>query len=503
MDEENKSYSDALDEIIRLQAEINKDISKISKINPSAPNLDGEELSKPIHEEGAAPPSESVLDYSKLEPVAETSATFSPAELRADSMPPISEFPSDYGSYNQSGFYTETVRDDRTKYKKGRFKKAAALVAIAGVCLGVGIGAGFAFLSPIANRLNNNNSNYVPQEFKFDEPMNAVLEAQKLPSEEGYADLIEIIEPSVVSIYSKMDNVRGFYDFSNPSMSSGSGIIFHEDEQKCYIATNAHVINGMNEVSISVSSAELVPAKLVGKDVYADLAVISILKSDLRNVGINKVTISGFGDSEGMRVGDVVLAIGNALGEGNTATNGILSAKDKEITTEGSLRSLQVIQTNAAINPGNSGGPLINTKGEIIGITTAKAFETKVEGMGYAIPSNIAKPILEDLMNSTTKPKLGITVTTMTEEMAKQLNLPTAGALVESVIENSPAQKAGIKQYDIITGIAGNPVFSTEDIVSALKGLKIGDVVEIKLIRSGKEFITVNVTLDAIQNDDF
>ncbi len=224
-------------------------------------------------------------------------------------------------------------------------------------------------------------------------------------------------------------------------------------------------------------------AKLVGKDANADLAVISVSLKDLANAGVTNVQVAEFGNSEEVEVGETVIAIGNALGEGNTATKGILSSQTRDVNIQGT--KLTVLQTDAAINPGNSGGALVNSKGQVIGINTAKISMTTVEGIGYSIASDVAKPIIEELMNSTSTPTLGVYITSISEEVAAQNNLPQAGVLVQKIIEGGSASYADIQAGDLITSFNGTPVFNTEQLMSAVKQCKIGETVDITIVRNG------------------
>ena len=420
-------------------------------------------------------------------------------------------------------FYTETIRKDKPK-SKGKFVRTLVLIcvlAIPGIfILGLGLGAGGKLAeeyilpmitgkqNPAEEKIDFSFEKSTPSSSMADVPVEEVLPAFNPNSDASfrtYADIINKVEPSVVSISATVMQQSGFFggfggitdgsmESGIPVQGSGSGILFYESDSKYYIVTNNHVVQSAKDIRISILNSEPIPAGVVGTDPYNDLAVIYIDKADVQKAGVNRVVLASFGDSDDMQVGDMVLAIGNALGEGNTATNGIISAKDKEIVVEG--LKLTVLQTNAAINPGNSGGPLVNLKGEVIGINTAKISQSNTEGMGYSIPSNIAKPIIQEFMDSINKPYMGVQIYSLTAEMAAQYNLPTAGALVRSVVEGSPAERAGIKPTDIITGFNGQPILTAEQLTESVQACQIGDVVEIKVIRDGKEHITLKITLE-------
>ena len=305
------------------------------------------------------------------------------------------------------------------------------------------------------------------------------------------------VKPSIACITSVVQGTD-FFNQSYESEGSGSGIVFYKDSQKAYIATNYHVISGASRVSISLNECDLVSAELVGKDANSDLAVISVKLSDLAAAGVKDVQVAEFGDSDSTQVGDTVIAIGNALGQGNTATKGIISVGAKEVNING--KKLTVLQTDAAINPGNSGGALVNQKGQVIGINTAKIALTSVEGVGYSIASNVAESLIEQLMNTTDSATLGVSVVTITDEMAQYYNLPTAGVMVQEVVQGGSAAQSGIKQNDIITSFNGQPTFTNDQLVSLVKKTKVGDTVNVKLIRNGQ---TLDVKVKMLKSSGF
>ena len=326
--------------------------------------------------------------------------------------------------------------------------------------------------------------------------INAAAVASLDEASKNTIELVKRVKPSIACITTKTTSMNWFYQ-TYEAEGAGSGVIYHEDEDNVYIATNAHVISGASSVYVSVSESDLVEAELVGKDVNADLAVISVSKEALRNVGITGVTVAQFGSSSDLQVGESVIAIGNALGQGNTATAGIVSALSKDVNING--RKLTVIQTDAAINPGNSGGALINSKGQVIGINTAKIAMSTVEGIGYSIASDVAKPIIESLTNSEGTPVLGITVNDVSEETAKLYGLPQAGVVIEEVQSGSPADKAGIKVGDIITSFNDTPIFSAEQLINRIKECRVGDSVKITVVRDN-ETVTLNAKLSKANN---
>ncbi|MDR1664556.1 MAG: trypsin-like peptidase domain-containing protein [Clostridiales bacterium] len=448
---------------------------------------------------------------------AEETAEARPEEIsaapEASDNPPAEET-ADVTPAERQTFYHETIKHDEPGRGKSMRSWRRAVAALLIVCtlgtgtLGFGIGGAIAFMQNRSVRsieVNQNGEN--------PDAVLSVVSSRTVFSGEGTGtlrDVINLAEPSVVGVASTFAASSGENVFGMPQQSApaeASGIIFAEDAEKVYIATNSHVISGASEVSVTFLGGTPVSASKVGNDADADLAVISVDKSDLAEAGVSEISIAVFGDSNEMEMGDMVLAIGNVFGEGNSATQGIVSAKEKTIPLEN--RQLTVLQTDAAINLGNSGGPLINTRGEVIGINTAKLSSDlfslyPVEGVGYSISSNVAKPILEGLINSAgPKPILGITGGTMTEEIASQFNIPAIGVFVSSVNQGSGAEKAGIVRTDIITSFNGSAVFTIDQLIAEVQKCSIGDTVEVKIIRDGTTSITLKVKLGEDTQNNF
>ncbi|WP_390847385.1 S1C family serine protease [Bacillus litorisediminis] len=317
------------------------------------------------------------------------------------------------------------------------------------------------------------------------------------------ADIVEKASQAVVGIVNIQQQRNYFSNSSqNVETGTGSGIIFRKDEDRAYIVTNNHVIEGANEVEVSLHNGEKTAAKLVGADALTDLAVLEI---DAENV----TSVVDFGDSSALRPGDQVLAIGNPLGLdlSRTVTQGIVSAVDRAITVSTSAGDWEfnVIQTDAAINPGNSGGALINTKGEVIGINSLKISENGVEGLGFAIPSNDFIPIVNEIIENgkVVRPYIGVGLASL-EEIPRMYiqDLPediTAGAVVTNLDPNSAAAKAGIEVQDVIVSINGEEVQNSIALRKYLyTKLDVGDEVELGIYRDG-ELITVKLTLSSNQ----
>ena len=336
--------------------------------------------------------------------------------------------------------------------------------------------------------------------------------------------------PSVVAITTvSVQEIPSFFGYSShqyKSASTGSGIIVGDNDDELLIATNNHVVDGATTLSVcfigdDVANAETetvnagdngdlnvedaVSAKIKGTDADNDLAVVAVKKSDIPEDTLNQIKIAQIGSSDDLAVGQQVVAIGNALGYGQSVTSGWISALNRTISTDDGTNSTGLIQTDAAINPGNSGGALLNMKGELIGINSAKYADSAVEGMGYAIPISKAKPILEELMNRETREKvdsskkgyLGVSLANLTTEAIEMYNMPT-GAFVRSVEDDSPAQEAGICKGDIIVKFDGQKVSDGDDLLDKLQYYKSGEKIETVIARATNgeyEENTVELTL--------
>ena len=336
--------------------------------------------------------------------------------------------------------------------------------------------------------------------------------------------------PSVVAITTvSVQEIPSFFGYSShqyKSASTGSGIIGGDNDDELLIATNNHVVDGATTLSVcfigdDVANAETetvnagdngdlnvedaVSAKIKGTDTDNDLAVVAVKKSDIPEDTLNQIKIAQIGSSDDLAVGQQVVAIGNALGYGQSVTSGWISALNRTISTDDGTNSTGLIQTDAAINPGNSGGALLNMKGELIGINSAKYADSAVEGMGYAIPISKAKPILEELMNRETREKvdsskkgyLGVSLANLTTEAIEMYNMPT-GAFVRSVEDDSPAQEAGICKGDIIVKFDGQKVSDGDDLLDKLQYYKSGEKIEAVIARATNgeyEENTIGLTL--------
>ena len=292
--------------------------------------------------------------------------------------------------------------------------------------------------------------------------------------------IAEQVLPSIVAIdvTAHQTNYTPFGRQEGESQGSGSGIIISEKNNKMYIATNNHVIEDADSVTIKFNDDSTAEATVKGTDSATDLAVVEVDMTKLSKDTLSNVKIATIGNSDETKVGEQAIAIGNALGFGTSVTVGYVSAKDKEIDSEDSA-SVKLLQTDAAINPGNSGGALVNNKGEVIGINSSKFASEEIEGMGFAIPMATAEPILEELMNQKSvaesdRAYLGITGQDVSSEYAEAYGMPE-GIYVSQVTSGPPAEKAGVKTGYIITGINGNAVKNMEQLQEKLSRCEAGE----------------------------
>lgn len=314
--------------------------------------------------------------------------------------------------------------------------------------------------------------------------------------------------PSVVSITNA--SVKTVQDFFGgvqqyPSESSGSGIIVGQNDSEILVATNNHVVADADTITVAFDDDAVYEAQVKGTDSDNDLAVVAVKIADMSEDTLKSIKVVSIGNSDELEIGEQVVAIGNALGYGQSVTSGWISAVDREVTDEDGKTTGKLIQTDAAINPGNSGGALLNMQGELIGINSAKAAATEVEGMGYAIPVSVAQPILDELMNRETRYKadedhagyIGVTCLNVDSTSAQTYGIPL-GAFVDSVEEGGPAQTAGIQKGDVIVKFDGMTVSGSSDLVGKLEYYQAGETVEVVISRAQNgeyQEQTVSVTL--------
>jgi len=302
-------------------------------------------------------------------------------------------------------------------------------------------------------------------------------------------EVVEAVKPAVASIVVGAISYNIFLQ-PVPQEKAGSGAIIDE---RGYIVTNNHVVEGAESISVSIPDGRTFDATLVGTDPLSDLAVIKINGDNLPSVA--------FGDSGGLAVGEWVVAIGNALGlpGGPTVTVGVVSAVGRSIQEEGGITLYDVIQTDAAINPGNSGGPLVNLAGQVVGINTAKVTAVEVSGVGFAVSSNIAREVTEELIEygRVTRPYLGVTVVTVTPAIAQNYGLAVdEGAMLTYVGPGTPAEQAGLRLGDVIIKCDDSAVTCSDDAVLAIRAHEIGDAMEIVYLRGHSQRTTSAVLIE-------
>lgn len=406
------------------------------------------------------------------------------------------------GSLDNENDYTETKETiypdisepKNTKKKKNKRKRglganimALILVAVISATAG-GVTSAVVTSKYLAknNNINSNKSNANTQISSSNTPT-STLGTLSIP------DIAKKVGPAVVGVSTKSFPKNLGYGFvieGQPGL--GSGIIFDE---KGYILTNYHVVEGAQTINVIFNNGKEASAKVINSDPNYDVAVIKITDESVKMPGVAE-----FGDSDSLQVGETAVAIGNPLGTDllGSVTSGIISAVDRTIDERNA--DLKMIQTNAAINAGNSGGPLINSKGQVIGINTEKKVGTGVEGLGFAIPINQIKPKIQTLMTpkvETPALMFGITSRNITEEDSKNYNLPV-GVYVVEVAQYSPAELAGIKPGDVITEVNGKKIKTNEELNKTKEGHKSGDVLTVKVNRDNKN-VTLKVTLKEIK----
>lgn len=339
---------------------------------------------------------------------------------------------------------------------------------------------------PFVSTYENNNTS-TPNQVSSPsvvEPDNTIIVNQT-----DIKGIIKANMPSIVAINGTVQSSYGYgYPFggSQVSKTSGTGIIVGKNETELLIVTNAHVVDGVNDLTCTFIDEEQVSATVKGSKSNKDIAVIAVQLSNLKSSTVSSIAIAELGDSDSVELGDQVIAIGNALGEGQSVTVGYISALNRTIVIDGKEYS-NLIRTDAAINPGNSGGALINSSGKVIGINTAKYESEEVEGMGYAIPISSIRDILDNLMNRQTREKvsadraayLGISGIDITYSISQVYGYPR-GILLQVVKADSPAAKAGLVKNDIIVSFDNDTVSSQEDLKEALQYYEAGEQVTIE-----------------------
>lgn len=419
----------------------------------------------------------------------------------------------DFNSYEEQ---EKKKKEKREKSQKGKkfAKKAVVMVASAAV-LGCVAGGSFYGVNRLANYVFYDETQQevaesVPEEKKV---VTTTTSANTSTTVTDVTNVVKNVMPSVVSITSKATEVkRNFFGqaYQYETEGSGSGIIVGQSDTELLIATNNHVIEGSDELTVYFINDDTITAKIKGRDSDMDLAVIAVDLSQMSAETLGAITVATLGDSDVLQVGEPAIAIGNALGYGQSVTTGVVSALNRSV--EDSKEENGFIQTDAAINPGNSGGALLNVQGQVIGINSMKISsggytEASIEGMGYAIPISAAKPIIDELMNKETRDKvdennmgyLGIRGATIGDEMHEIYNMPY-GIYVSEVIKGSSAEQAGLLSGDVIIKFDGTKISSYEELQNQLQYYSAGETIQLVVERpENGEYVeqTITITLGA------
>lgn len=410
-------------------------------------------------------------------------------------------------NYYQNGFQNADAEQPKAKVKKAKkqrvkkakspktphnkrtfWKKGVAVVASAAVFGGV---AGGAFYGIAGNQikkldaLTNTTTEVASTTSAATTQSLSLTSTASVGNGMDVSTIAENVMPSVVAInISAIVEQQGMFGYTQQyeAEGSGSGIIIGENDTELLMVTNNHVVSDATTVNVTFADGESYEAQVKSTDSDTDLAIVVVKLSDIKESTMNQIKIATIGDSDSLKVGEQVVAIGNALGYGQSVTTGIVSAKDRTNSTN----TTPLIQTDAAINPGNSGGALLNMKGEVIGINSSKYSDTTVEGMGYAIPITAVQDRLDDLMNRQTREKvdesekgyLGISCATVSSDVSEAYGIPE-GVLVTDVASKSAAEKAGIKANYVITKIDGQSISSAEELTEKLNYYAVGETVPI------------------------
>ncbi|EJR53159.1 hypothetical protein IIM_02523 [Bacillus cereus VD107] len=401
-----------------------------------------------------------------------------------------------YDGPNLNEEHSETREMKKSGSKKGYF-----FTGLVGAVVGA---VSISFAAPYMPWVQNNGAAVSSFNSNKQVEGTAVPVVNKAKNETDLPGMIEGAKDVVVGVINMQQSVDPFAmqpTGQEETAGTGSGVIYKKSGNKAYIVTNNHVVDGANKLAVKLSDGKQVDAKLVGKDPWLDLAVVEIDGSN-----VNKV--ASLGDSSKIRAGEKAIAIGNPLGFDGSVTEGIISSKEREIPVDidGDKRpdwQAQVIQTDAAINPGNSGGALFNQNGEVIGINSSKIAQQSVEGIGFAIPINIAKPVIESLEKDgvVKRPALGVGVVSLEDVQAyavNQLKVPkevTNGVVLGKIYPISPAEKAGLEQYDIVVALDDQKVENSLQFRKYLyEKKKVGEKVDVTFYRNGQK-MTKTATL--------
>ncbi len=381
------------------------------------------------------------------------------------------------------------------KKKKGTVRKVVLSMGL-GLTFGVFAGAGF---YAVRMGVDYFAPAQIEEEMSGEENTGGIVPtgftggaSQVTYVKDDVSEMVEDVMPAMVSVMGSFtQEITTFWgpSYTRPTEGAGSGIIVAENNDELLIVTNNHVVEGAQELKVSFIDGTTATARIKGLDSDMDLAVISVSLADLSQETRNSIAIARLGDSDSLKLGMPVIAIGNALGYGQSVTGGYISALNREVVMEDGTKGT-FIQTDAAINSGNSGGALLTVTGEVIGINSSKIKGSGVEGMGYAIPISSASPIIADLMERRTDVVdesemgyLGVTMQNVIEQVNQMYGIPY-GVFIVEVEEDSPAQQAGIRKGDVIVKFDGRKISSNDDMKDTMQHYKAGETVKITVMRS-------------------
>lgn len=416
-----------------------------------------------------------------------------------------------YNYYNpgpdDQNIWSEQPTEEPPKKKKGGNSKKWLSIVSGGLVFGIVACAAFQAGNIIVDRVTGGETKEVRQTSTTTQ-----LNQTSSTVTSDVSGIVEQAMPSIVSITNmSIQEVQNFFGQTQEqeSESLGSGIIIQQSDTELLIATNNHVVEGADTLTVTFVDEENVEANIKGTDPSKDLAIVAVPLESIKDSTMEIIAIATLGDSNEVQVGEPAIAIGNALGYGQSVTTGIISATNRQIDMDGF--DSELIQTDAAINPGNSGGALLNANGAVIGINTAKINSSVAEGMGYAIPISDASEVLTNLMNRETRERvsdeargyLGITGQDVSSDIGEAYNMPT-GVYISEVTKGSGAEQAGLSRGSIITGMEGVTIDSMETLQDQLSYYAVGETVEltVQVPASGGEYEeqTVSVTLGANPN---
>lgn len=407
------------------------------------------------------------------------------------------ESANSYGNTQNSNDFQQNGQPHKNKNSNKKMPKAVAVTGLA-LLFGVVSSATFLTSNVVGSKiLKLHSSGSTTASTTKTVSSNASLSQTSSVVTSDVSDVVENVMPSIVSITNmSVQEVQNFFGGTTQqqSESAGTGIIISQNDSELLIVTNNHVVSGSDTLTVTFADGSNVEADIKGTNSEYDLAVVAVPLDSISDDTMSAISVATLGDSTKLKVGEPAIAIGNALGYGQSVTTGVISALNRTVTStnettgETETSDVKLIQTDAAINPGNSGGALVNASGEVIGINSSKLVGTTVEGVGYAIPISDVSDLIQELMNQETKKKvaeadqgaIGIRGMSVSNEYAQQLNMPN-GVYVSEITKGGGAEKAGMTKGCIITGVDGTTVSSMDDLQKQLQYYAKGDTVTLTI----------------------